>query len=203
MRPYVIRMPTLYDATRPYKGASPQKAPLSQKGGWGDSPLQHHSTRHRPTVIPVKAGIHTTPLATPGFTGALDSGLRRNDGGMAGGGSCLPGCRIGIKSPQPPFCERGAFCWLAPTPGHRPSFHTPPSSFRRRPESGTPVSPELRKGRGVDSRFRGNDGEGVRAIGRCLAYSDSPSPNPLPLGEGFPAAGRLFPPPRQPVTRNS
>ena len=36
-----------------------------------------------------------------------------------------------------------------------------PAPFGKlRTESRTPVSPELRRGRGVDSRFRGNDGGG-------------------------------------------
>ena len=36
-----------------------------------------------------------------------------------------------------------------------------PPSFRRRPESRTPVAPAIGGGRGVDSRFRGNDGMGA------------------------------------------
>ena len=97
----------------------------------------------------------------------------------------------------------------------RPAYYTPwkhsrgldlpgyenrptPPPFRRRPESRTPVCPELRKGRGVDSRFRGNDGMGREyrdgagmtmglggVIWRWRAQCDSPSPNPLPMGEGF------------------
>ena len=60
-----------------------------------------------------------------------------------------------------------------------------PPPFRRRPESRAPAYPELRKGRGVDSRFRGNDDEIVCFHMALAAQSDSPSPNPLPLGEGF------------------
>ena len=49
----------------------------------------------------------------------------------------------------------------------------------------SPGRPGVAIGRGVDSRFRGNDG-GVVCFHMALsAYGDSPSPNPLPLGEGF------------------
>ena len=42
------------------------------------TPVRHSQA---PTVIPAKAGIHPRPIDTPGQTGVLDSGLRRNDGG--------------------------------------------------------------------------------------------------------------------------
>ena len=44
-------------------------------------PLHHYS--HPYTVIPAKAGIHTPAYTKSGDTGVLDSGLRRNDGGVA------------------------------------------------------------------------------------------------------------------------
>ena len=34
-----------------------EKAPLSQKGGWGDFPLAPHHETSPPTVIPAPAGI--------------------------------------------------------------------------------------------------------------------------------------------------
>ena len=41
MRPYAIRQPTPDDAAQPDKGASPQKAPLSQKGVGGINPYTY------------------------------------------------------------------------------------------------------------------------------------------------------------------
>ena len=100
-------------------------------------------------------------------------------------------------------------------PAPPPFQSIPPPSFRRRPESRTPVFPGVAVGRGVDSRFRGNDGMGgndgeggndgmggndgegvlndgevgVRDLqgGRRGWWNESvsPSPNPLPLGEGL------------------
>ena len=75
---------------------------------------------------------------------------------------------------------------------HRHSVRAPLPSFRRRPESRTPVCPELRKGRGVDSRFRGNDGGGGNYGNgeRWVAASKSP----LPAGEGWVREKRNAPP---------
>ena len=85
----------------------------------------------------------------------------------------LAGCGVS-PSPNPLPLGEG-FSWLAPIPvrltiiPHLPSAipsthtvipHTPPS-FRRRPESRTPVCPGVSRGPGVDSRFRGNDGRGA------------------------------------------
>ena len=105
------------------RGINPPNPPFAKGGLFGACasipPFPPPSRHSRPIpsflphpVIPAKAGIHTPPIATPGTTGVLGSGLRRNDGG---------GCAV--------------FIW------------------------------------------------------RCLAYGDSPSPNPLPLGEGFPLGG--------------
>ena len=55
--------------------------------------------RPPPTVIPAKAGIHTPTADTPGRTGVLDSGLRRNDGEGAG---MMVG-RVRPADWQPPF----------------------------------------------------------------------------------------------------
>ena len=70
-----------------------------------------------------------------------------------------------------------------PAPSFRPR---PPPSFRRRPESRTPVCSELRKGRGVDSRFRGNDGTGreLREWGAAGSRQQKSSPSGRGLGEG-------------------
>ena len=71
--------------------ASWRKPPPSPSGrGLGEGETlcasQRHMTTASPipsfpplTVIPAKAGIHTPPIVTPGTTGALDSGRRRND----------------------------------------------------------------------------------------------------------------------------
>ena len=63
------------------------------------------------------------------------------------------------KRPPPPTPAKTAY----PTP--------PPPSFQRRPESRTPVNAEFRKGRGVDSRFRGNDGGGGNDGGSRMAVA--------------------------------
>ena len=72
----------------PQRGAS--RRPLPAGEGWvrekrPHTPTPYHAAQpHRhsrpPTVIPAKAGIHPRPTDTPGYTGVLDSGLRRNDG---------------------------------------------------------------------------------------------------------------------------
>ena len=168
------------------------------------------SLRPARPVIPAKAGIHPRPTATPGYTGVLDSGLRRNDGGcgcgmpirypyappgpsfprkrestpalplrrdipgfwipayagMTVGGGCgmpiplfrRPNPTI-IPAPTPSFPRKRESTLALWIPGLSPGIRPPPS-FRCRPESRTPVCPQLRKGRGVDSRFRGNDGGG-------------------------------------------
>ena len=57
---------TLYDARQPHRHSRPQSViPASQ------------------SVIPAKAGIHPPPSPQPGLPGVLDSGRRRNDGGVA------------------------------------------------------------------------------------------------------------------------
>ena len=50
-------------------------------------------------------------------------------------------------------------------PPPSPITPAPPPSFRRRPESRTPVYAALTQGPGVDSRFRGNDGGAGRDYG--------------------------------------
>ena len=57
--------------------------------------------------------------------------------------------------PSPPFPRK-----RESTPRRCRPPRRPPPSFRRRPESRTPVRFGWRIGRGVDSRFRGNDGVG-------------------------------------------
>ena len=90
----------------PNDGASPKKAPLSQKGGWGDFPppciTKGCVLPANPTVIPAKAGIHSRPLYTPGPTGVLDSGLRRDDSGVQ---EWRPMMAQALKSP--PFAKGG------------------------------------------------------------------------------------------------
>ena len=67
-----------------------------------------------------------------------------------------PGVGASPKKPSPGgrgLGEGESLCARQPT-----ATQTLPSpSLRRRPESRTPVYPALRKGRGVDSRFHGND----------------------------------------------
>ena len=91
--------------------------------------------------------------------------------------------RLAAKK-KPPFRKRGVGGIYTYTYTYTPPRQRPPPSFRRRPESRTPVYAKLRKGRGVDSRFRGNDDKVGWLKWRWLAHSVSPSPNPLPLGEG-------------------
>ena len=80
-------------------------------------PQSRHSPRTIPSFpppipsFPQKRESTPRPIVTPGYTGVLDSGLRRNDGAAAGIGGFSPGLAYGGggESPQPPFCERGAF----------------------------------------------------------------------------------------------
>ena len=73
--------PTTYilDAGRSLMlGASIPPTPLLRKGGGG---LRHHpGHRCPPLSFPRKRESTPRPIATPGLTGVLDSGLRRNDG---------------------------------------------------------------------------------------------------------------------------
>ena len=124
--------------------------------------IPHHSASSPPaTVIPAKAGIHPRPVEPPGFAAAILSTPRR----------------------------RHPANTAIPAPLIRHS--RPPPSFRRRPESRTPVSSGVAKGRGVDSRFRGNDGgaAGMTGWGRpgvggggndygCLGIGASPEKAP-------------------------
>ena len=105
-------------------------------------------------VIPAKAGIHTPAIVTPGFTGVLDSGLRRNDDG---GGWPRQGWR-GMESLPHPTLSRWERAF-PPAPKPFPSRHSrrptvipaAPPSFRRRPESRTPVDADLQDGQRMDT----------------------------------------------------
>ena len=96
-----------------------RKAPLSQKGGWGDLYLHLHPhlelpppphpvipARHRhscpPPSFPLSRESTPRPTATPKATGVLDSGLRRNDGG----GLPSPGSNATKK---PPLSQKGGW----------------------------------------------------------------------------------------------
>ena len=82
---------------------------------------------------------HPWPCAAPGNTaGVLDSGRRWNDGG--------DGTSVGQRE-SPPFAK-GGLCLAA-------GQLTP--SFRHIPQSESPMRFGVAVGRGVDSRFRGND----------------------------------------------
>ena len=65
--------------------------------------------------------------------------------------------------PFPPHSVVPAKAGIHPPPS--PITPAPPPSFRRRPESRTPVYAALTQGPGVDSRFRGNDGGAGRDYG--------------------------------------
>ena len=87
----------------------------------------------------------------------VDSRFRGNDGGENGS--------IGLerrrKRPKEklPFRKRGVG-GIRPAPPYAPAARCPIPSFRRRSESRTPADAGRQLGRGVDSRFRGNDGGG-------------------------------------------
>ena len=88
-------------------------------------------------VIPAKAGIHTLPFCHSGYTGVLDSGLRRNDGMGRRAGRDIAVANNGAKRKKPPFAKGG---WGdSPRPTHHESPPHSSPSFRRRPESRTPV----------------------------------------------------------------
>ena len=61
---------------------------------------------------------------------------------------------------KPPFRKRGVG-GIRPHPAITKHPPPPPPSFQRRPESRIPTVPGVGIGRGVDSRFRGNDGMGA------------------------------------------
>ena len=77
----------------------------------------------RPTVIPAKAGIHT-----PGFTGGWRmpgfwipacAGMTDAVAIIGRDDGCFPAFLtggVGGESPQPPFCERGAFGFASAIP---------------------------------------------------------------------------------------
>ena len=116
------------------------------------------------TVIPAKAGIHTPALPASLTRPHRHSGAVWNPESPAETGigrhTAFPPHptlsrweRAGGLHPYPVIFFPGRSFRLYPT-------MPPPSSFRRRPESRTPVCPGVAVGRGVDSRFRGNDGTG-------------------------------------------
>ena len=100
------------------------------------------------------------------------------------------GVGVGIKSLHPPLCERGAFWGLRrPDVPEHPDAHshshtTPPSFPRKRESTPRPIATPGLPGV-LDSGAGRNDGGAVCGIRRWAAQYDSPSPNPLPLGEGF------------------
>ena len=134
-------------------------------GGWGIRPPIRHSRESgnpQPGLSPRRGA--------PGFWIPAYAGM------TVGGGLHCRRLAVGGVSPSPDPLPLGeGFGGLRHSPASslsfRPpltaipsSFHRhsirPPPSFRRMTESRTPVRPGLSRGRGVDSRFRGNDGMG-------------------------------------------
>ena len=107
------------------------------------------------------------------------------------------GIRRGGNPPNPPFAKGG----LALRPAE--DSVRPPPSFRRRPESRTPVYPGISRGRVWIPAFAGmtvGGGNDDKVVLRYMALVEQgcpalygvggtraflPHPNPLPLGEGF------------------
>ena len=144
------------------------------------APIRH--SRPHPS-FPRKRESTSRPIRSPGYTGVLDSGLRRNDGmipeerdiagqvwipafaGMTkeGGGNdgadkaaMLPDEHQPSIRKSPPSAEGGL--GGLPRPPQRPTPEesvAPPPSFQRRPESRTPAYPGLRVGRGWIPAFAG------------------------------------------------
>ena len=118
--------------TNPGITTKPGLPPVHIQSAPHPPPSFHAST----PSFPRKRESTPCPLATPGITGVLDSGLRRNDGG---GRRFVMAARR--KSPQPPFCERGAFYGLRQCPAIRHSnpplsvIPAPIPSFPRQRES--------------------------------------------------------------------
>ena len=137
------------------------------------------------SVIPAKAGIHTPNAATAVIPAPAERAgggripptplLRKGGGGLRHHKSAgflyasfqpspiiIPDILSVIPAPCSSFPRKRES--TPPTripPALPPSFRPSPPSFRRRPESRTPVGFGVAIGRGVDSRFRGNDGVGA------------------------------------------
>ena len=129
-------------------------------------PAPRHS--RPPPVIPAKAGIHApAPSPSRGVQGFWIPACA----GMTVGAAALPevGGRERFSLTQPSPAGRGLLVACAiprsvtiiPSISHRHSIRPQPS-FRRRSKSRTPAYPTVSMVRGVDSRFRGNDGMGRR-----------------------------------------
>ena len=78
--------PTPYAAAQPYKRRKPQKAPLSQKGGWRDYPGAAITNRRRPlpsfrrrpeSRTPVSPAFQMAGVWIPAFAGMTDDVVRR------------------------------------------------------------------------------------------------------------------------------
>ena len=145
----------------------------------------------------------TPPTAEwPGLTGVLDSGLRRNDGGGIA-------ARRPLRHSRPPFVIPAKAGIHPPSPPHRRHSPNPPVGahgraplphhHETRPSTRHPAGPMI--GRGVDSRFRGNDGVGGGSNG-VIDGKRRPGAahSPLPAGEGWVREKRPQPP--TPKSRN-
>ena len=115
------------------RGRKPRKAPLSQKGGWGD---------FIPTSTPTRLHLYLYLTPNRRQPDALLNAVGRR--GVDGG--CCVSFRTKGKSPQPPFCERGAVNGLRQRPALAPSFPlTPPPFPTLHRHSGVGRNPEPRR----------------------------------------------------------
>ena len=114
------------------RGASRQPSPSGRGLGEGESDSTTNPpppSFPSPPSFPRKRESTPRPIPTPRPTGVLDSGLRRNDGG--GEMRAVRAAGVWGESPQPPFCERGAFGGFAYRHSARPRRH---SGVGRNPE---------------------------------------------------------------------
>ena len=188
----IAKFPAYYIAGRRNVYRQPETAnekPLFRKGGLGGFP---------PRLIPTKGRIQADALVgglSPPRAFRTEATFR--DAGRG-------------EIPPTPLLRKGGFSGLAPTPAFPPSFRCPPPSFPRKREStpyplcvplrlcasaSNPLFRDVRQGEIPPTPLL-RKGSFSWRTGVCLAagwaaHSVSPSPHPLPLGEGYSGRRRL------------
>ena len=180
-------LPIRIETATPHKSARHWPSPSGRGLGEGESLCAADSgdNRHSRPPPSFPRNRESTPALsdTPGRTGVLDSGLRRNDGGEMRNDGQWVGWRWGGVSPSPNPLPLGEGFWglrqrsgvriVITSHSHRhsvppsPPFYSPPPSFRRRPESRTPVYPSVSIGRGWIPGFAGMTEAGGNDGGRA------------------------------------